>query len=57
MKQYLTISLCRIYKPDGWTEAQYADFTDKMIELAESYGPDIQMSATYQLQSEEELDN
>lgn len=56
MKTYLTINFAHIYKPDGWTEAEFDAFVDKLIEAAESFGPDVQMAATYQLLTEEEME-
>lgn len=55
IKQYIEFS-GSVYKPDSWTDEQYDEFVDKMVELAESFGDSVQLACTYAKKSEEEME-
>lgn len=56
MKQYIQIEGLA-FKLDGWTEKQTDDFLDKLVELAESYGDEVQFTGSVWAVSEDELED
>lgn len=53
-KEYITLDgLC--FNPKGWTSAQEALFLDKLVELAESFGDDVQFTGSARRKTEKEV--
>jgi hypothetical protein len=53
IKEYIEIDGL-ICKEGGWSEEEYANFMDNIIEVVESYG--AQMAGSFKLKSEEDLE-
>lgn len=56
-KKYLVLNSGICYNPEGWTEEQLEQFMDKVIEVAESFGKDVQFTQSFELKTEEEVEN
>lgn len=55
MEKYLNIDgLC--FKEDGWSEKDKDLFIDKLIEIAESFGNQVQLTASVRTVTEAELE-
>ena len=46
-----------IYRPSGWTKKQQDEFTDKLIELAESFDKNAQLYSHSKRLTEAELED
>lgn len=55
-KVYIEIGTGVCFKPDGWTGEQFEQFQDKMIEVAESFGEDVQFTTSWRLMTEAEME-
>jgi len=53
-KQYITLDGL-VFNPSGWTSGHEELFLDKLVELAESFGEDIQFSGSVRRKTEEEV--
>jgi hypothetical protein len=56
LKVYIDMKGGICFNPKGWTKEEADSFIDKMVEVAESFGPDIQFTMGYKLMSEAELE-
>lgn len=56
MKTYIKLEGL-VFKPDGWTEDQFDQFVDKMTELVESFGSEVQSSVSFERKDELEVEN
>lgn len=56
MKTYIKLEGL-VFKPDGWSDGQFDQFVDKMIELAESFGNEVQSSVSFERKDELEVEN
>lgn len=53
-KQYIQFDGL-VYRGKGWSEASFNDFMDKVVEVAESFGKDVQLCGTYESLTAEKL--
>lgn len=56
MKPYIKLT-GSCFNPDGWTEEQQSQFLDKICDIAESFGAEVQLSCLIERFTEKEIED
>lgn len=56
MKKQYIIFEGTCFNPEGWDDEELSQFMEKLCDVAESFGADVQLSAAGQAFTEEELE-